>query len=59
MALTQELKKNLETMDEKWLKLIQTFYENNPKTKETCKDVSDFVDELLKIRFSNWNKLDK
>lgn len=53
MALTQELKKNLETMDEKWLKLIQTFYENNPKTKEACKDVSDFVDELLKQKIKH------
>lgn len=59
MALTQELKKSLENMGEKWIQLIISFYKNNPKTKETCKEISDFVDQLLETRFSNWNKLDK
>ncbi len=48
--LNQELKEKLETMQTHGLRSIQKYYKENPKIKEKCQDISDYIEEILQKR---------
>lgn len=50
MGISDELKESLIKMETKWLHMIQSHYAENPKLKESRKEISDFVNELLAQR---------